>query len=89
MPITGKIKLALITVLGVVLLSSCTNSKLLISPIYNRLDDQMRGEFHKLAKWTDDQEAHFESRVGTYHVWHRQNELPKYANLLKKIQASI
>ncbi len=70
-------------------LASCTNSKLLIAPLYNRLDDQIRTEFHKLAKWNDDQIAHFESRVGTFHVWHRQEELPKYAMLLDSIQASI
>lgn len=89
MPISRKSKLAVLAVLSVILVASCTNSKLVISPIYNRLDDQMRGEFHKLAKWTGDQESHFELRVGTYHVWHRQNELPKYANLLKTVQASI
>ena len=70
-------------------LTACTNSKFVLSPIYNRLDDQMRGEFHKLAKWNEDQIAHFESRVGTFHVWHRQEELPKYASLINTIQASI
>ena len=71
------------------LITGCTNSKIVIGPLYNRLDDQMRGEFHKLAKWNDDQIEHFESRVGTFHVWHRQEELPKYAALLNNIQSSI
>ncbi len=70
-------------------LSACTNSKLVIGPLYNRLDDQMRGEFHKLAKWNDEQIEHFELRVGTFHVWNRQNELTKYAQLLDSIQSSI
>lgn len=77
------------TVMLLLLITSCTNSKVLISPIYNRLDDQMRGEFHKLAKWNDEQIEHFEKRVGTFHVWHRQNELPKYATLLSTIASSI
>lgn len=77
------------TVLLLLLITSCTNSKVLISPIYNRLDDQMRGEFHKLAKWNDKQIEHFENRVGTFHVWHRQIELPKYATLLSTIAATI
>ncbi len=49
----------------------------------------MRGEFHKLGKFNDAQIDHFEKRVGTFHVWHRQEELPKYAALLNDIQASI
>lgn len=85
------VKLTKITVSAILLLiiTGCTNSKIFIAPLYNRLDDQMRGEFHKLAKWNEEQEAHFESRVGTFHVWHRQAELPKYAALLSSIQSSI
>lgn len=85
---TTRIRLAFASLLFLMLVG-CTNSKIVIGPIYNRLDDQMRGEFHKLAKWNEDQIAHFESRVGTFHVWHRQHELPKYAALLNTIQASI
>jgi len=49
----------------------------------------MRGEFHKLAKWNKDQINQFETVAGTFHVWHRKEELPKYAALLNSIQASI
>lgn len=45
----------------------------------------MRGEFHKLADFNDVQVANFEERLGTFHVWHRQYELPKYAALVKTI----
>lgn len=77
------------TALLLLFITGCSNSKIFISPLYNRLDDQMRGEFHKLAKWDATQIAHFESRVGTFHVWHRQAEMPKYAQLLDSIQSSI
>ncbi len=80
---------AILAAVILLIISGCTNSKIVIGPLYNRLDDQMRDEFHKLAKWNDDQIAHFESRVGTFHVWHRQEELPKYAALLTAIHASI
>lgn len=70
-------------------ITGCTNSKVFIAPLYNRLDDQMRGEFHKLATWDKTQIEHFESRVGAFHVWHRQSELPKYATLLNSVQSSI
>jgi len=72
-----------------VLLGACTNSKLVISPLYNRLDDQMRKEFNKLGDFDDAQKAMFEVAVGTGHVWHRQSELPRYAELLKTIASSL
>jgi|GEM_PF-711005 len=70
-------------------ISGCSNSKLLLSPLYNRLDDQIRGEFHKLGDFNDDQVAAFEQRLGTFHVWHRQSELPQYAALLRDIVEPI
>lgn len=70
-------------------LSGCFNSKLVVGRLYNMLDNQIRDEFHKLAEFNDDQIAFFEKRVGTFHVWHRQSELPKYAALLDDIQSSV
>ena len=70
-------------------LGACTNSRLVISPLYNRLDDQMRDEFEKLGDFDEAQTALFEAAVGTAHVWHRQSELPAYARLIDEIAASI
>ncbi|MBX2835587.1 MAG: hypothetical protein KTR35_01955 [Gammaproteobacteria bacterium] len=70
-------------------ISGCSNSKLIIGPIYNRLDDQMRKEFHKLGDFNETQVASFEDTLGTFHVWHRQFELPKYAALLDTISNRI
>jgi len=70
-------------------ISGCSNSKLFISPVYNRLDDQMRKEFNKLGDFNKEQVDAFEQRLGTYHVWHRQSELPQYSNLLRTIAGSI
>lgn len=72
-----------------VLLGACTNSKFVISPLYNRLDDQMRKEFNKLGDFDETQKAMFEAGVGTAHVWHRQSELPRYAKLLDTIAGSL
>ena len=70
-------------------LGACTNSRLVIGPLYNRLDDQMRDEFEKLGDFDATQTALFEQAVGTAHVWHRQSELPAYARLIDEIAASI
>ncbi len=75
----------------VLLLSTagCTNSKLIIGPLYNQLDNQIRSEFNKLGDFNDVQMAAFEASVGTYHVWHRQSELPRYAALMSEVARSI
>jgi len=73
----------------VAILVGCTNSKLIIGPFYNRLDDQMRKEFVQLADWNREQLADFEQSIGTFHVWHRQNELPQYAQMLTAVAESI
>ena len=76
--------------LGTVLLTSaCTNSKLVIGSLYNRLDDRMRDEFDKLAEFDERQEALFDAAVGTGHVWHRQTELPLYAAIVEEIASSV
>ncbi|MEE9322613.1 MAG: DUF6279 family lipoprotein [Granulosicoccus sp.] len=84
----SRIRLMLL-LLSLVLLTACTNSKLVISPLYNRFDDQIRGEFNKLGDWNEDQAAQFEAALGTYHVWHRQSELPKYASLISNAARSV
>ena len=79
----------ILVLLAVTVLGACTNSKLVIGPLYNRLDDQMRKEFNKLGDFNAEQKAAFEATVGSFHVWHRQNELPKYATLLRTVAGSI
>lgn len=76
-------------VLLMLLVQGCTNSKLVISPLYNRLDDRMRDQFNELATFNEQQTAAFEQMLGTFHVWHRQQELPGYAQLMKTVASSI
>ena len=42
-----------------------------------------------MGDFNDEQKAAFEQRLGTYHVWHRQSELPLYADLMQQLAASI
>lgn len=71
------------------LLTACTNSKLIIGPLYNQLDNQMRNEFNKLGDFNEEQKQAFEAAVGTFHVWHRQSEMPQYASLIKELSTAI
>ncbi len=70
-------------------LAGCTNSKIVLSTIYNRLDNQIRNEFNKLGKFEDWQKKEFEHRLQTFHYWHRRQELPRYAVLLREIASVI
>lgn len=78
-----------LAVFAMVLLAACSNSKLFLGPLYNRLDDQMRKEFVKLGKFNADQTSAFEDRLQTFHLWHRRKELPRYAALLDELEAAI
>jgi len=71
------------------LVTSCSTSKFVLGPLYNRLDDQMRNEFNKLGKFNQEQNSEFEKRLLNYHTWHRRKELPRYAELLDAIQYSV
>lgn len=73
----------------ILLVQGCTNSKLIISPLYNRLDDRMRDAFNELGEFNEEQTAAVEATLGTFHVWHRQSELPQYAELLGSVAQSV
>ena len=68
---------------------ACGNSKLILGPLYNRLDDQMRKEFNKLGDFTEEQSSDFEQRLQTYHLWHRRQQLPRYAALIDEIVSTV
>jgi len=76
-------------VLASVFVTGCTNSKLIMGPLYNQLDNQIRSEFEKLGDFNATQTAAFEEAVGTFHVWHRQSEMPQYATLIDELAKSI
>ena len=81
---------SLAALIGMLLLvQACTNSPLIISPLYNRLDDRMRDAFNDMADFNQQQSASFEATLGTFHVWHRQSELPQYAKFLDTVAQSI
>jgi len=71
------------------LASSCSNSKMVLSPLYNRVDDQIRDEFNKLGDFEDWQKERFEERLQTFHYWHRRDELPRYAELIAEVGETI
>ena len=79
----------LLLILLILMSAGCTNSKIVLSTIYNRVDNQIRSEFNKLGKFEDWQKEAFEKKLQTYHYWHRRQELPRYANLLNEISSTV
>lgn len=89
-PYAPKTRLRIFLALALLLVTAaCSNSKLVLSPLYNRLDDMMRKEFDKLGEFDDTQTRAFEQRLQTFHLWHRRNELPLYADLLDDLEVAI
>ncbi len=79
----------ILSLFALTVLVSCGNSKFILGPLYNRLDDQMRKEFNKLGDFDASQKREFEQRLQTFHLWHRRMELPRYADLLDEISVAI
>ncbi len=78
-----------VVALAVVLLSGCINSKLVITPLYGRLDNQMRAQFNKLGDFNKEQKRAVEQAIGTFHVWHRKSELPRYSLWIRELADAI
>ena len=79
----------LLALLALITLVACSNSKLILGPLYNRIDNQMRDEFNKLGDFDSRQKAEFEVRLQTYHLWHRRKELPQYATLINDVESAL
>lgn len=71
------------------LLIGCTNSRLLVAPLYNRLDNRIESRFEALADFSDRQLEEAERLIDTFHVWHRQSELPRYAAFLERMATTL
>ena len=70
-------------------LGGCTNSRLVIAPLYDRLDDRMLDALDELAEFDERQRAEVRARIDVGHLWHRRDELPRYAALLDEVAASV
>ncbi len=81
-------KAGLIALLTVTLVA-CSNSSIIISPLYNRLDDQMRKAFENLGDFNKSQTNAVNLLLKNFHYWHRHTELPRYAALLNTVKDTV
>lgn len=75
--------------LGLLVLSACSNSKLLIGFFYDRADNKA---IEGIAQWTDldrSQMTEVRAYIGTVHTWHRKTQLPVYADWIRSMTAVL
>ena len=69
----------------IVILGACTNSKLLLTPLYNQLDNQLDRTLLSLVDLDKQQKQELTQLTDTFHAWHRQSELPRYSTFLASL----
>lgn len=78
-------KLLLAVLLPVVLLAACTNSRLVLRPLYNSLDNRIETTMLKYGEFSEQQSADISVLIDHFHVWHRQTQLSHYAALASTV----
>ena len=79
------VKLLFIIVLPLFLLVACTNSRLVLRPLYNSLDDRIQKSLLGYTDFSSLQNAEVEDLIDHFHVWHRQTQMPHYAALASTV----
>ena len=64
---------------------ACTNSKLVLRPLYNSLDDRFEDPIFEHADFDESQTREIEELMDHFHVWHRKTQMDGYARLLEDI----
>ncbi|MEM9602610.1 MAG: DUF6279 family lipoprotein [Pseudomonadota bacterium] len=78
-----------VLLVAVIALAACTNSKLLLRPLYNSVDNRIDKRVRELVTLSSEQTASMRAVSDDLHLWHRTYELPQYATLLADISAQI
>ncbi len=71
------------------IVAACTNSKLVLRPIYNSLDNRMEDRFLEYADFEKEQSNDIKTLIDHFHVWHRQTQLPAYALFLDEVAQKL
>ena len=81
----GRARRVLLAFSLILVVAGCTNSKLLLSPLYNSLDNRLEKRVRALVTLTREQNSSVQTISDDFHLWHRWYELPRYAALLADI----
>ncbi|MEM6985350.1 MAG: DUF6279 family lipoprotein [Pseudomonadota bacterium] len=86
---SASVRRVLLAIGLVLTLVGCTNSKLLLSPLYNSLDNRIEKRVRAVVTLTREQNASVKTISDDFHLWHRWYELPRYAKLLADISKHL
>ena len=78
-------KLFIAVFLPLCLLVACTNSRLVLRPLYNSLDDRIQKSLLGYTDFSSQQSEEVSALIDHFHVWHRQTQLPHYAALASTV----
>ena len=84
-----NLKLIIAVVLPLCLLVACTNSRLVLRPLYNSLDNRIEESLLGYAELGGEQTNEIAALIDHFHVWHRQTQLPYYAALASTVADSL
>lgn len=77
------IPLKLLTIFVIsAMVAGCTTNSLVIRYFYGRMDNNLNARILAMAEFSDAQKEEIQQAVDAYSVWHRQNELPRYAEFI-------
>ena len=78
---------------SVVLLSltcmACSNSKLVLRPLYNSLDNRIEERLLDYASFNEEQTEQIQELADHFHLWHRKTQLGYYSQLLGNFTARL
>lgn len=77
------------SVCALVLLAGCTNSELVLRPVYNTLDNRIEKRVRRVVTLTPEQRQSVRTLSDDFHLWHRWYELPQYAALLQDVSDQL
>lgn len=72
-----------------VMVAGCTTNSLVIRYFYSRMDNNLSARILAMAEFSDAQKREIQQAVDDYSVWHRQNELPRYAEFIGVLQERV
>ncbi len=85
----SRIRPTLPIIAGMILLSGCANTALVIETYYGRLDTRLVRDFKKYADFDDEQTTWIEDSVSGFMVWHRSIQLPIYSDYILRMRDRV
>jgi len=71
------------------LVAGCTTNSLVVRYFYGRIDNNLNARILSMAEFTESQKAEIKQAVDEYALWHRRNELPRYAAFIDDLRNKV